>query len=176
MKPIALITGATGKVGFATCKAINNRFSLYLEVRGGIRNPLKATKLSILEKIQQVKFDTTDQTSLREALRGVERMFLIPPNSENRVEVCKFLISQAQLAGVNFIVLQSMLIANNRKLMFGKQFGLIEDCLKESGIPYCILRTNLFMENCLAHRWHAVQNHEFITAHTEDVKVPKQTF
>jgi NAD(P)H dehydrogenase (quinone) len=158
-------------VGFAACKAFNSRFSLYIECRAGVHNVIKAEKLKLLEKVQQCMFDTSAPETIRQCLRGCDRLFLVPPNVENRVEVCKFIIDAAKIAGVNFVCLLSMLMANTRNIAFGKMFGEIEDYLKDSGLQFCILRSNLYMENTLAYRFHISEYKELVTPLSADTRV-----
>jgi uncharacterized protein YbjT (DUF2867 family) len=56
-------------------------------------------------------------------------------------------VTAAKQAGVPHIVVLSVSTANRTTTVFGAQFYEIEEMVKESGIPYTIMRLPLFTDN-----------------------------
>ena len=76
-------------------------------------------------------------------------MFAIPPVAD-RVQTTLGYIEAAKDTNVHFILLLSSMTAEKEGLLMGDQYRIMEEGLKNSGIPYCIIRCTQFMENHFA--------------------------
>jgi uncharacterized protein YbjT (DUF2867 family) len=119
-----LIAGATGVLGRAIDKsAIGAGFA----VRQGVRSPAKANP-----KAEAVHFDYADPSTISSALEANAPALLGP------------VVTAAKLVGVRHIVLISAVGVNHHDQA---PKHIVEHLVHDSGVPYTILRSNLFMEN-----------------------------
>ena len=87
---------------------------------------------------------------LTQAMRGVERVFTIPPNVREQAEMESRIYQAARRAHVSYIVKLSTSKADvNSPCHFFKQHAIAEESLKASGVAFTILRSNSFMQNLL---------------------------
>jgi uncharacterized protein YbjT (DUF2867 family) len=138
-----LVTGATGNTGSA----------LLGELRGFAFEPVAAlscenAKSHLPESCHYrlCNFNETSQVSA--ALDGIDAVFLLLPFDEKMVGWGECVVEQAKEQNVRFIVrLSGLAAALNCGSKMGQLHGQIDEALKRSGIPYCILRCNSFMQN-----------------------------
>src|SRR5919106_4016535 len=153
-----LVTGATGSVG---SEVVNQLSKLDAPVRikaavHSIQNTKKALRDN--NEIETVPIDYNKPETLREALREVDKLFLLSRDSPTMVELTSNVITEARNTGVKHIVRLSAkgadLKAESPSLRMHRQ---VEEIVEESGIPYTILRPNEFMQN-------------FINLHSSSIK------
>jgi len=140
-KPVVLVTGATGNCGFATVKYLQGKDVV---IRAGVHDEKKAA-----EKLKGLTADIVaidGEKDMSSAFKGVDAVLIVPPQAK-RGEVTTGYINAAKAAGVKFIALISITLANDSETVFGKQFGPLEKAIQESKIPYSFIRGNFFMEN-----------------------------
>lgn len=142
-----LITGATGTNGQEIVKQLAARG---VAVRAMVRNlekgePLKAFNAELVEG------DFSNPASLDAALKGVDKALMLPPIAPNAVELQRNFIEAAKKAGTAYIVKFSAIGADpNSPMRLGRWHGDAEQMLADSGIAYCTLRPNGFMQNFFA--------------------------
>jgi uncharacterized protein YbjT (DUF2867 family) len=139
-----LITGASGMVGSAVLEEVRKTGT---PVKAMYRNLVDAKKapagaLSVIA-------DFADKASLRKALDGVERVFLVCSPIPQLVELESNAIDVCQEAGVKHVVLNSAIGAEDYAKSFPSWHRKVEDKLKASGVKYTIVRPNSFMQNLL---------------------------
>ena len=146
MSQTILITGATGTVGTEVVKALAGQG---LIVRAGVHSVGKGEQLRLLNPdVQLVELDYARPYTVRAAFAGVDRVFMITPFSDNQVEIGKQLVDAAQQAGVQQVVRLSVAGADAEPgIQLGRWHRLVEDYLKQSGVPYTLLRPGSFMQN-----------------------------
>ena len=132
-----LITGATGVLGRAIVKSA---IGAGLAVRQGVRNPAKANP-----EAEAVHFDYADPSTLSPALAGMAAVVLMaPPLEANAPALLGPVVTAARLVGVRHIFLISAFGVNYDDKA---PIRIVEHLVHDSGVPYTILRSNLFMEN-----------------------------
>jgi uncharacterized protein YbjT (DUF2867 family) len=143
-----LITGATGNIGGEVVQRLMER---KVPIRGLVRNPKKATKLT-QQGIELAISDLSQPETLEAALQGIEKAFLVLPNLPNQIELeCTF-INTAKRAGIKQLVKLSVMRAGEIPSTFQKWHRQIEEHLEQSGIAWTHLRPNMLMQNM---RWFA---------------------
>ncbi len=141
-----LLTGSTGLVGSETAKCLMN---LGIPFRALVRDVSKATQKGIASA-QFVAGDFNDEDSLKRALSGIDRVFLLAPPVENLDLLETKFIEIAKAQGVEHIVNLSAVGAGiDVPHRFGRWHGRTEQVLRESGLKMTILRPNFFMQNLL---------------------------
>lgn len=137
-----LVTGASGMVGSQLVKQLNatgTKFRVMLREQSD-KAPAGA-EVAIA--------DFSDAATLRAAMRGVERVFLLCAPVPNLAELEGNAIDAAKASGVKHIVKLSVIGAADAAHMFAKPHHEVEEKLKKSGIGWALLRCNGFMQNFL---------------------------
>ena len=139
-----LLIGATGTVGKELVKELAGRG---LAFRVLTRDPKKAEAIK-RPGMEIVKGDLSKPDTLKKALSGVERVFLLSSADPRQVELEGNLIRAAKTAGIKFLVKLSAFnagLAPAVRLL--RWHGQVEDALRASDLPYAILRPHFFLQN-----------------------------
>ncbi|MNR06249.1 Quinone oxidoreductase 2 [compost metagenome] len=124
-----------------------------------MRTPEKATDLGIEARA----FDYTKPETLVEALKGVDKLFLISGNEIGQREIQhKNVINAAKEAGVKSVVYTSLLNAATSEMALAPEHAATEKALIDSGMSYTILRNGWYTENYAGSIAGAIQAGGFI--------------
>jgi uncharacterized protein YbjT (DUF2867 family) len=138
-----LVTGATGTIGSEVVKALAARSA---DVRVAVRNAEKTNSANA------VRFEWDDPASIRAALTGVERAFLLTPFSEKQADYGKAFVRAAKEAKVTHLVKLSVIGADAEPgITLGKWHREVEKAIEASGIPFTLLRPTNFMNNFVSY-------------------------
>ena len=141
-----LVTGATGNNGTEIIKGLSSRGE---QVRAMVRSMPKQDSPAA-ERVEYAIADFDDASSLRKALSGVNRAFLVTPSSEKVEEQQLRFIALASEAGVKHIVYLSQLHAReDSPVRFLRYHAAVEKALAASGMAFTNLRPNLYMQGLL---------------------------
>ena len=145
-----LITGATGHFGKATIQQLLNKGVAAANITALVRDEAKAEPLKE-KNINIAVGDYDDYPSLVKAFTGVDKLLLISGNDlEKRATQQLNAVRAAREAGVKFIVYTSFERKNESDAspiaMLAKSHIATEQAIKESGIPYSILRNGLYAD------------------------------
>lgn len=143
-----LITGATGNYGTLTIEALLEKGVSPKEIIALARDVTKATTLK--EKgvhIREANYD--DYQSLLKAFSGVEKLLFVSGNDvENRMSQHENVVKASAEAGVQHILYTSIARKSEEKdtplAMVAASHFATEELIKKSGVPYSILRNNLY--------------------------------
>lgn len=135
-----LIIGATGKVGKELVQQLLERGR---SIRVLSRDSRKLAHLD--PRIERFVGDLDKPETLKPALEGVERMFLITFETQQDIHV----IEAAKRAGVQQIVKLSTLEASKPHLRVGKWHREREEWIEASGLGWTFLRPGMFMTNTI---------------------------
>lgn len=130
-----LVLGATGNIGRRLIHHLTQRNA---SVRRATRTPVRPG---------DIRFDWADPASWSDALDGVERIFLMTPETVgNLAEPAATFIDVADDAGVAHVVLLSAVGVDD---LAGDPTGMahIETAVRGASASHSILRANTFMEN-----------------------------
>jgi uncharacterized protein YbjT (DUF2867 family) len=150
-----LITGGTGTVGSRAARAL---LAAGAPVRVLVREPARAGWLEA-EGAEVRRGDLDDESSLRAAMEGVERVLLIAPLHPRMARREGAVIEAAVRAGVRHVVKLSTLGVLARAVPGSppepRQYQLhrrAERHLERSGLAWTQLRPGPFMQNLIAQR------------------------
>ena len=141
-----LVTGATGNTGRALVDALTRRGA---PVRAMVRSGADRGKLPA--GVPAVVADFDDPESIAAALTGAERAYLVTPSSEQAEDQQRRFADQAAKAGLGHLVVLSQLGAEEGSpVRFLRYHAVVEQHVRDLGIPYTFLRPNLFFQGLLA--------------------------
>ncbi|WP_419786295.1 NmrA family NAD(P)-binding protein [Pseudodesulfovibrio sp.] len=99
------------------------------------------------EGVEIRPFDFEDQASIATAFAGCDRIFLAPPFGETMARAGNRAVAAAKEAGVSYIVLYSRYDASSdAHWRMGREYGMVEQFVEDSGIPFTVLRANGSMQ------------------------------
>ena len=140
-----LITGATGNNGAEILKLLTAQT---VPVRAMVRDTKHADSLPAGVEIVQGDFDQPN--TLRAALDGVERAFLLTNSTEKAEAQQLAFVQAAQEAGVKHLVKLSQLhAAADSPVRFLRYHAAVEAAIRETNMDWTFLRPNLFMQGLL---------------------------
>jgi uncharacterized protein YbjT (DUF2867 family) len=144
-----LITGATGSNGREILKRLADKGEV---VRAMVRKrPDRGIEASPGVEFAIADFD--DPPTVRRALEGVDRVFLVTNSSERAEAQQLSFVEQARAAGVRHIVYLSQLhAAVDSPVRFLRYHAIVEDAISSSGMAFTHLRPNLYMQGLLGFR------------------------
>jgi len=139
-----IITGATGTNGL---QVVRQTLEKGARVRAFVRDREEARKL-LPSEAEIFEGDFARKDSVRQALQGVERVFLLAAVHPRMGEFEEAFIDAAREAKVHHLVQFSAIGAHpGSKAFFGRVHGRAEVALVQSGLAYTILQPSFFMQN-----------------------------
>jgi uncharacterized protein YbjT (DUF2867 family) len=145
-KETILITGTTGNVGTEVVKQLS-RVTPPVTIRAAVHS-VKNVKRVNNDMVEDVQIDYNKPETLSAALKGVDRLFLVTPETSNAPEHASNLVTQAKEAGTRHIVKLSAQGAHvNAVVASLRLHRQAEKIIEESGIPFTFLRPGEFMQN-----------------------------
>jgi len=135
-----LITGASGNVGR---EVVKQALAVGLKIRATFQSPAVAAKAPA--GLEGVIMDYAKPDTIRPALHGVEKIFLVGPPLRDLPAFEANFIKEVRAAGQQHVVKLSAL--GGRESMFPSQHRDSEENIEASGLPYTFLRPNGFMQN-----------------------------
>jgi uncharacterized protein YbjT (DUF2867 family) len=140
-----LITGASGNVGGAVLSEV---LKTRHKVRAMYRSEADAEKAPA--GVEKVIADFADKDSLRRALRGVDKIFLVCSPVPDLVALESNVVDVCREIGIERIVQNSALGAGEVEGSYPNWHKAVERSVEYSGIAFTILRPDTFMQNILA--------------------------
>jgi NAD(P)H dehydrogenase (quinone) len=139
------VTGATSQLGRIVVDKLKEKTSDG-NIVALVRSPQKAVDLGVEVR----EFDYSKPEDLVNALQGIDSLLLISSNEiGQRFNQHVHVIQAAKKAGVKWIVYTSLLHADTSSLSLAGEHLATEAALKESGIPFTLLRNGWYTENYL---------------------------
>lgn len=149
LTPTMFVTGATGALGRLVVEALLETVPPS-SILAGVRdidkheNALAALRASGVEARVA---DYTRPETLERAFRGVDRLLLISSSENGKRKVQhRNVIEAARGAGVKLIAYTSILHADSTPLMLAEEHRDTEAALRESGVPFVLLRNGWYTE------------------------------
>ena len=129
IQPNILITGATGNVGSLLAGRLS---ALNMPFRALVRSQNNCAGLTKLPQAKIIIGDLADKNSLKEALQGIEKAFLLTNSSEQAEQLQLNFVDIAHNTGVKHIVKLSQFAADiNSPVRFLRYHAKVENRIKE---------------------------------------------
>ena len=141
-----VVTGTTGQLGKLVVEELLKAVPAS-EVVAAVRNPGKAQDLAAKGvRVREADYDQPE--SLRTAFEGAEKVLLISSNAMGqRVAQHQAVIDAAKAAGVKLLAYTSILNADSSTLLLSQDHKATEAALRNSGVPFTLLRNGWYTEN-----------------------------
>ncbi|HEY8754182.1 MAG TPA: NAD(P)H-binding protein, partial [Arthrobacter sp.] len=142
-----VITGATGQLGRHVVEALLER---NIPAAGIVAAGRSIEKLAdfAARGVQVRAMDYTDAASVAKALEGASKVLLISGSEVGqRVDQHRTVIEAAKAEGVELIAYTSIANADTTGMKLADEHLATEAMLKESGVPFALLRNGWYLEN-----------------------------
>jgi uncharacterized protein YbjT (DUF2867 family) len=140
---VILVIGGRSKIGSALIGELLERDQ---QVRA-LARPSEAAA-SFPASVEVVSGDLGDPGSLRDAMVGVARVFLLCGPTPDEVTLNRNAIDAAAAADVELLVRSSILGADSGSpAVFVSDHGRCDEHLRAADVPFAIVRPNMFMQN-----------------------------
>ncbi|GAA4704440.1 SDR family oxidoreductase [Brevibacillus fulvus] len=142
-----LVTGATGKLGSKVVETLLKTVPAN-QLAVSVRDPEKAKGLQEQGvEVRQGDFDHPE--TLAAAFAGIDRLLIISADGDNETRIRQHTnaVAAAKQAQVQFIAYTSLANASETTLFLAPPHRAAEEAILETGIPYCFLRNNWYLEN-----------------------------
>ncbi len=137
------ITGATGQLGRIVVNKLKEKVSAD-SIIALVRSTQKATDLGV--EVREADYEKPE--TLENALKNIDTLLLISSSEVgNRATQHQIVIDAAKKNGVKWIVYTSLLHADKSTISLAGEHLETEAALKQSGIPFTILRNGWYTEN-----------------------------
>ena len=144
------VTGATGHLGRLTVLALLERGVPAKDLVAIARTPSKAADLAA-KGVAVREGDYSNPATLEAALVGVEKLLLVSSNAiGQRATQHAVVIAAAKKAGVKLLAYTSILHGDRSPLALAGEHIATEQALKDSEVPYVLLRNGWYHENYTA--------------------------
>lgn len=141
------VTGATGNLGRLVVEALLEKGQPADQIIAGGRNAEKLAGLAELG-VHTREIDYSDPASLAAAFAGVEKVMLVSGSEPGpRVAQHANVINAAKEARVQLIAYTSIPNADTTQMALAADHQLAEQALRESGVPFVLLRNGWYLEN-----------------------------
>jgi NAD(P)H dehydrogenase (quinone) len=142
-----VITGATGELGHHVVERLVFKVPPK-DICLAVRSVHRAERLTAYG-VRTALADYDVPSSLSAAFAGAEQVLLISSSDlGRRVSQHKAVINAAKAAGVKHLVYTSMLHADTSTLPIADEHRQTESAIRDSGLPFTILRNGWYTENC----------------------------
>jgi len=142
-----LLTGATGKLGTKVVEALLKTVPAN-QLVVSVRNLEKAEGLRARGvEVRQGDFDHPETLDM--AFAGIDRLLIISADGDNETRIRQHTtaVAAAERAQVGFIAYTSLVNAKESKMFLAPVHRVTEEAILKTGIPYCFLRNNWYLEN-----------------------------
>ena len=151
------ITGANGQLGRLVIEALLRQVPAS-RIVATVRTPEKGQALAAMGvEVRMADYDRPE--TLDRAFAGIDKLLLISSNNMGgRLPQHQAVIDAARRAGVKLVAYTSLLHADTSPLGLAEEHRQTEAALKESGLPFVLLRNGWYSENYAASVPAAVQH------------------
>ncbi|MGK3956493.1 SDR family oxidoreductase [Arthrobacter sp. R4] len=142
-----VITGATGQLGRHVIEALLQRNVPAAEI---VATGRSIEKLADFQDhgVQVKPMDYSDPSSVAQALKGASKVLLISGSEVGkRVDQHRTVIEASKAEGVGLVAYTSIANADTTGMKLAAEHQATEAILKDSGVPFAILRNSWYLEN-----------------------------
>jgi len=159
-----VVTGATGHYGPLAIEELLARGVPAGQIVAVARDPRKADALAA-RGVQVRRADYTDPESLASALSGADKLLFVSGSEVGqRVAQHRNVVDAAKAAGIRLIAYTSILNADTTGIRLADEHRATEAMIRESGVPFVLLRNTFYMEVYTATLRQAVEHGAIVDA------------
>lgn len=166
-----LVTGASGNIG---SEIVNQLLGVApaVSIKAAVHSRQNVKKVKDGDRVKVIPIDYNESDTLRQALKDVDKLFLLTPDVPNAAHLASNAVTEAKKAGIRHIVKQSVMGADLKAdvgtMRLHRQ---VEDIIEQSGIPFTFLRPNEFMQNFINFHSPSIKGNNAFYIPLEDAKV-----
>jgi uncharacterized protein YbjT (DUF2867 family) len=166
-----LVTGASGNIGSEVVKELLSD-APDVKIKAAIHSSQNVKKVKSDARVKVIQIDYNELETVREALKGVDKLFLLTPDVPNAADFASNVVIEAKKAGIKQIVKQSVMGADlEADVGTMRLHRQVEKIIEESGIPFTFLRPNEFMQNFVNFHSPSIKGNNAFYIPLEDAKV-----
>ena len=164
-----LITGATGTLGSEVVRQLAGVDS-EVNIKAAGHSLQNLERIIEDHKIKSMRIDFSEPETLKDALKDIDKVFLLTPFQPNMVQYSSNLLTEIIKAGkIKHIVKVSAMGADFEP--GGRLHRQAEQMIEDSGIAYTFLRPNAFMQNFVNFYSHMIKERDVLSLPAGDGKV-----
>jgi uncharacterized protein YbjT (DUF2867 family) len=166
-----LVTGASGNIGSEIVKQLLG-VGPAVSIKAAVHSRQNVKKVKDGDRVKVIPIDYNESDTLREALKDVDKLFLLTPDVPNAPDLASNAVTEAKKAGIRHIVKQSVMGANlEADVGTMRLHRQVEEIIEQSGIPFTFLRPNEFMQNFINFHSPSIKGNNAFYIPLEDAKV-----
>jgi uncharacterized protein YbjT (DUF2867 family) len=167
-----LVTGASGNIGSEVVKELLSD-APDVSIKAAVHSSQNVKKVKSDARVKVIQIDYNEPETVREALNGVDKLFLLTPDVPNAADLASNVVIEAKKAGIKQIVKQSVMGAAALEADVGtmRLHRQVEKFIEQSGIPFTFLRPNEFMQNFVNFHSPSIKGNNAFYVPLEDAKV-----
>jgi uncharacterized protein YbjT (DUF2867 family) len=166
-----LVTGASGNIGSEIVKQLL-AVAPAVSIKAAVHSRQNVKNVKDGDRVKVIPIDYNELDTLREALRDVDKLFLLTPDVPNAPDLASNAVSEAKKVGIRHIVKQSVMGADlEADVGTMRLHRQVEKIIEQSGIPFTFLRPNEFMQNFINFHSPSVKGNNAFYIPLEDAKV-----
>lgn len=141
------ITGASGHLGRLAIESLLERGVAAAEIVAVVRTPEKVADLAERGvRVRRAAYEEPE--ALRAAFEGVDKLLFVSGSEVGqRIPQHRNVVEAARAAGVGLLVYTSAPHADTAGYLLAQEHRETERMIRESGVPFVILRNGWYMEN-----------------------------
>jgi uncharacterized protein YbjT (DUF2867 family) len=166
-----LVTGASGNIGSEIVKQLLGVAPAF-SIKAAVHSRQNVKNVKDGDRVKVIPIDYNESDTLREALKDVDKLFLLTPDVPNAAYLASNAVTEAKKAGIRHIVKQSVMGANlEADVGTMRLHRQVEEIIEQSGIPFTFLRPNEFMQNFINFHSPSIKGTNAFYIPLEDAKV-----
>lgn len=159
-----IVTGATGPFGRLAIEELLTRGVPADQIVAAVRSPEKAAGLAA-RGVRVRRADYSDPPSLAAAFSGAEKLLFVSGSEVGqRIAQHRNVIDAARAAGVRLLAYTSILNADTTRIALATEHQATEAMIRESGLPFVLLRNTFYLEVYTASLADALERGELVDA------------
>jgi uncharacterized protein YbjT (DUF2867 family) len=166
-----LVTGASGNIG---SEVVNLLLAVApaVSIKAAVHSRQNVKKVKDGDRVKVIPIDYNESDTLRQALKDVDKLFLLTPDVPNASDLASNAVTEAKKAGIRHIVKQSVMGADlEADVGTMRLHRQVEEIIEQSGIPFTFLRPNEFMQNFINFHSPSIKGNNAFYIPLEDAKV-----
>jgi len=166
-----LVTGASGNIGSEVVKQLL-AVTPAVSIKAAVHSRQNVKNVKDGDRVKVIPIDYNELDTLREALKDVDKLFLLTPDVSNAPDLASNAVSEAKKVGIRHIVKQSVMGADLEADVGTMRLHCqVEKIIEQSGIPFTFLRPNEFMQNFINFYRPSIKGNNAFYIPLEDAKV-----